>query len=197
MEVIIMAVFVVGDTHGFHEDHFRFSDKVISMVENNLGRSLNRNDYLIIAGDFGVIWENEPDSHEIETLDKLEALPWTTMFIDGNHENFARLRVLPEADGFGGKISLLRDHIVYLRQRGQIYEIDGHKIWCFGGGTSVDRDTVPRVKNVSWWKEEEATDAEYIYGIEQLATNNWEVDFAITHAAPQEALNQLRLPPLQ
>jgi predicted phosphohydrolase len=153
-----MAIFVTGDTHGFYNAQMkaRFMPESINVLAEKLGRDITRGDYMIIAGDVGLIWFNEANDMENAMLDWVESLPWTTLFIDGNHENLTRMRALPETDMFGGKVSVLSEHVIYLRQRGQVYEIDGQKIWCFGGGTSVDKDVnspkqgLPRVKGISW-----------------------------------------------
>ena len=69
--------FITGDTHG---DFRRFSSQYF--LE---GKNLNRNDYVIICGDFGGIWNT--DEHNLSEkywLDWLNAKPWTTLFVDGN-----------------------------------------------------------------------------------------------------------------
>lgn len=46
-------------------------------------------DYLIICGDVGVCGFSASD--EAETRNILRKLPVTTLFVDGNHENFEQL----------------------------------------------------------------------------------------------------------
>lgn len=50
---------------------------------------MNRDDCTIICGDFGGLWADTPA--EAYWLDCLEEKPFTTLFVDGNHENFDRL----------------------------------------------------------------------------------------------------------
>ena len=45
----------------------------------------------IICGDFGGIWDKSGDSKkEAMILNQLECKSYTTLFVDGNHENFDR-----------------------------------------------------------------------------------------------------------
>lgn len=70
-------IFVTGDTHG---DFTRFSS-------NNFpqGKNLTKEDYIIICGDWGGIWNYKGESkNEKYWLDWLNAKPWTTLFVDGN-----------------------------------------------------------------------------------------------------------------
>ena len=87
--------------------------------------------------------------------------------------------------------------------RGQIYDIEGLKIFTFGGAKSHDisggilEPTDPRFKikkrkldknqelyrinHVSWWKEELPEEEELAEGLRNLITNNWSVDYIISH----------------
>ena len=72
-----MSIFISGDTHG---DFRRFSS-------NNFpqGKNLTKEDYIIICGDWGGIWNYKGESkYESYWLDWLNAKPWTTLFVDGN-----------------------------------------------------------------------------------------------------------------
>ena len=76
-----MAIFLTGDTHGRFE---RFSAEAFP-----LGKELTKEDYVIILGDFGGIWEqSESNKNENHWLTWLDEKPWTTLFIDGNPENY-------------------------------------------------------------------------------------------------------------
>lgn len=78
-------IFATGDTH----DNFqRF--KLENFPEQ---ANMTRSDYVIICGDFGGVWDGS--QKEDRTLDWLERLPFTTLFVDGNHENFDRLAEYP------------------------------------------------------------------------------------------------------
>ena len=56
---------------------------------------MTKNDYVIIAGDFG-IWNDT--KQERYNLDWLEDKPFTTLFVDGNHSNFDRLYAMPVSE---------------------------------------------------------------------------------------------------
>lgn len=190
-----MTIFVTGDTHSDPLPRFK---ALCRQTEEEGGASLTKEDVVIIAGDFGVIWgDGTPKDARIEDyiLDTLERMPFTTLFIDGNHENFNRLMRFPVESGYGGKVGVLRPSVLHLRQRGHVYTIDGRKIWCFGGGISVDKNY--RSEGISWWSQEEPSTAEYCYGLNQLEKHNWEVDFVVTHAGPSGAVDAMGLPPLR
>ena len=68
-------IMVTGDCHG---DFGRFKVRHFPGQE-----AMDRNDYIIICGDFG-FWSDTPE--EEYWLDWLEEKPFTTLFVDGNHE---------------------------------------------------------------------------------------------------------------
>ena len=191
-----MRLIITGDTHGNPLNRFRsVLDRVKASEETEY--AFTKNDLMAVVGDFGVIWgPGTPKQIRMENriLDELEAMPFTTVFIDGNHENFDRLLAFPEEERFGGKVGVLRPSVLHLKQRGHVYDFGGMKTWCFGGGISIDK--ILRREGNSWWAEEEPSKEEYEYGISQLAANGWRVDIVLTHAAPTRALNALNLKPL-
>ena len=78
-----MAIYVTGDVHGRAEcgsSRFAFRNWP-------LGRILTRDDVVIVAGDFGFVWDGS--NAERYWLDWFESKPWATCFVDGNHENTA------------------------------------------------------------------------------------------------------------
>ena len=96
---------------------------------------MGRGDYVIITGDFGGVWDNSP--RETYWLDWLEEKPFTTLFVDGNHENFDRLGELPVHQCQGGKVHYIRPHVLHL-MRGQVFEIGGVTFFTMGGAASHD-----------------------------------------------------------
>ena len=190
-----MTTFVTGDTHS---DPLKRFDKLCEWIEDKGEAPLTKEDVAIIAGDFGVIWgDGTPKDARIEghILDALEGMPFTTLFIDGNHENFDRLMRFPVDLRYGGKVGVLRPSVLHLKQRGHVYSVGDRKIWCFGGGISVDKNY--RQEGRSWWPQEEPSNEEYRYGLSQLEKHNWEVDFVVTHAGPSGAVDAMGLPPLR
>ena len=125
-------IYITGDCHG---DFRRFNKKYF--VEQ---LRMTKDDFIIICGDFGGVWNKDCESaYENIQLDWLDSQPFTTLFVSGNHENFDRLDAYPLEEWNGGKIQKIRPSIIHL-MRGQIYNIDGCKIFAFGGASSHDID---------------------------------------------------------
>ena len=91
-------VFVTGDCHG---NFARFEPKHFPEQAN-----MTKDDTVIITGDFGGVWFG--DSRDDETLDWLERLPFTLVFVCGNHENYDALERYPVAEWHGGKVHRIR-----------------------------------------------------------------------------------------
>lgn len=167
-------IYITGDTHG--------TMNVSKLYRNNFKdyKKLTKDDYVIICGDFGgIFYCGEKDRIR---LDWWEEQPWTTLWVDGNHENFDEISKYHVEEWHGGKVQFIRPHVIHL-MRGQIYEIDGSKFFTFGGGLSIDQ--IYRIEHRSWWKEEEPSYLEMNEAIKNLEKHNFEVDYIITHAAPQ------------
>lgn len=163
-------IYITGDIHGAFDIH------KINPDEFTVGNSLTKDDYVVIAGDFGCIWDG--GSSDRFWLNWLETLPWTTVFIDGNHENFDVLNAYPEEDWHGGRIHRIRSNIVHL-MRGEIFDLDGKKWFVFGGGFSHDRTM--RTEGKNWWKAELPTREECARARKNLEACGWKVDYILTH----------------
>lgn len=173
-------IYITGDTHG---DMNRFYG---TFLPNE--KSLTDKDFVIVCGDFGFVWELEGTREYIREkmiLDELEKKPYTILFCDGNHENFARLNSLPIKKWNGGKVHRIRKNILHL-MRGQVYMIDGKKFFAMGGAYSIDRHM--RRENISYWKEEMPCAAEYNEALKNLEANGFEVDYIISHTAPPDII---------
>ena len=199
-------IFCTGDIHG---DPRRLNTECFPEQ-----KEMTRNDYVIILGDFGIIWGNTKD--EKYWLDWLDNKPFTTLFVDGNHENFDLLYTYPVVDYHGGKAHKIRDNVYHL-MRGYVFDIDGKKFFAFGGARSHDisdgildpmefddeeefkklyhsfqkRGKMFRVKGFSWWEQEMPNDEELERGRQSLKEVNNEIDFVISHCAPQEVSSLL------
>lgn len=169
-----MAVFLTGDTHG------RTDFGKVEQFARDAGRHLTRDDYLIILGDFGFLWHGPSNEDEVEALDWLEGQTFTTLFLDGNHENFDLIDALPVTERFGGRVQDVRPHVTHL-MRGERYEIGGHSFFVVGGGHSIDRKW--RTPHVTWW-EQEVPDDEERARIAAAARGVGHVDFVLTHVPP-------------
>ena len=145
---------------------------------------LTKDDYLIIAGDFGCVWgqDKRMDSLLIKDHDRR---CFTTLFVDGNHENHDLLDSYPVEIWNGGKIHRLSASVIHL-MRGQVYSIGGHTFFTMGGAESTDK--MYRQPGVSWWEREMPSDDEYAEALKNLEAVNFKVDYVITHCAPEEYL---------
>jgi len=173
-------IFVTGDTHGVKDIH-----KLVVFSQEN--PQLTKQDYVIISGDFGAIWDKDSLDEELDIYSKF---PWTTLFVDGNHENFDLINAYPVEMWHGGKVHKIREDVIHL-MRGQVFEIEGKKIFTFGGGTSIDR--MYRIEGLSWWRQELPTLDDVEEGERNLAKYNRKVDYVITHSCTERTLYQLPL----
>lgn len=175
-----MALYITGDTHGGLDvrklESKRFPE----------GKKLTKNDYVAIMGDFG-LWQNKRSYDFIFWLDNK---PFTTIFVEGNHEDYNFLKTFPVVEKFGGKVRKITDSVFQL-MRGEIYNIDGYKIFAFGGARSVDRFTACRQENVDWFPAEESNYEEECYGLEQLKKHNYSVDLIFSHTCAKSTLDEI------
>lgn len=174
-------IFLFGDTHGILE--------ISKLYPKNFrhGHSLDKHDYVIILGDFGLILHPNENIKESRFLDWLDAVPWTTLFIDGNHENFDRLEKFPIVDKFNGKVSKINNSVFHLR-RGNVYTIAEKTFFTFGGGESIDKHA--RILGVDWWAQEMPSHEEMERGLDAIDSVK-EVDFILSHSAPATVIKSL------
>ncbi len=175
-------IYVTGDLHGTNEPgRHRLSTR--SWPE---GASLSRDDFVIVAGDFGYVWDGS--RADAWWLDWLETKPWTTLFVDGNHENHRLLGTLPELTWRGGIVHEARPHVLHL-MRGCVFDLGGALVLAMGGAASHDRER--RVEGASWWPEEMPAAEDYARARANLAACGWSVDYVVTHEAPAALAGQL------
>lgn len=181
-----MRIFITGDTHCTHDINKLLEHEASVKIKNY--DKITKNDYMIIAGDAGIIWSPKDSVMTKDIINIYESFPWTTLFIDGNHENHKELMSYPIDEWNGGKIHQISDSIIHL-MRGQVFTIDNKTIFTMGGADSIDK--LWRVQDESWWAEEMPNDAEYDEAIENLNKYNMSVDYIITHCAPSFYLKRL------
>ena len=191
-------IFVTGDCHA---DFHKFN--IDSFPEQ---KEMTKDDYVIICGDFGGVWDYRGENkNEKYWLDWLEERPFTTLFVDGNHECFSRLYASPEKEWNGGKVHEIRPSVLHL-MRGEIFKLQGKSFFTFGGASShdisdgildpeEDREKINiwskdyfkmfRINRVSWWKEELPSEEEMQHGIDRLNAAGNEVDYVVSHCCPQ------------
>lgn len=198
-------IYITGDTHS---DFERFNRKIFPEQ-----KTMTKEDYVIICGDFGGVWYMEDDNRtENYQLDWLASKNCSVLFVDGNHENHDRLDAMPVEEWHGGKVHKIRDSVIHL-MRGQIYEIGGCRFFTFGGAQSHDiQDGILelddpklkekkkkmnrngsryRVNHESWWEQELPSEAEMQEGTKNLERCGWKVDYVITHCAPTSVQNKM------
>lgn len=166
-------IYITGDTH-IPVDIQKLSAKRFPKQ-----KELTKNDYVIICGDFGGVWDGS--NEEKYWIKWLKEKNFTTLFIDGNHENFDMLNNLPTVEFCGGIAHKVDDGIYHL-MRGEVYTIGGKKFFVMGGGSSHDKEY--RTEGKNWWKEEMPSDEEYQRAENSLEKNSFQFDYVITHSAP-------------
>lgn len=193
-------IFITGDIHG---DPNRLNTH--SFYEQKKFDKKKKDNVVIIAGDFGIIWNSEKESGiEKFWLNWLEEKPFTTVFVEGNHECFPRIYQYPVKEWNGGKVHEIRPNVLHL-MRGEIYTIEGLRFFTFGGASSHDisdgiidpaieedwhekarkwnqAGKMYRVKGISWWEEELPTEEEMQHGLDNLKAVGNKVDYIITHS---------------
>lgn len=179
-----MSVFCSGDKHGEH------SLMTLSHDKWKEGKGLSRSDYLFLAGDFGLLFNNIPTRSEAYHLKWLNNCPWTTLVVDGNHENHPMLNALPRMQWNGGEVGIIADNILHLR-RGEIFTINNKKYFVFGGARSEDK--MYRKEHISWWAEEEPSGSEMQHGLDNLKAHDNKVDYIITHTAPHSVAEKYKI----
>lgn len=172
-------IYITGDTHADIND-----------LSARLGRQdIKEGDTLIVTGDFGFTWGTAETE---QSLDMFEGAAFTIAFVDGNHENFDKLLSYPVVDFCGGKAHQVRKNVFHL-MRGEVFEIEGHSFFCFGGAYSVDKAF--RQEGISWWPQEKPTKEDYDHAKETLERISYKVDFVLTHTIPDSAIHRLGLVP--
>ena len=161
-------IYITGDMHG---DEERLYDREWF--------KLKKGDVLIVCGDFGYLWNG--GEKEREYIEYLGSRKFTVAFIDGTHDNLDLIKSYRKTYWKGGKIHRISGNLIHL-MRGETFDIDGHKIFTFGGGESTDKDM--RIENGLWWKEEMPSPKEMTKAAKHLDEMGCQVDYIITHEPP-------------
>jgi len=142
-------IYVTGDTHGD-----------LSRFKHPMFRKVKKRDVLIICGDFGFIWDGGKKEKRI--LKKLGKMRYDVLFVDGEHENFGELQNYETEEWCGGITCKISGKLRRL-MCGQVYEIDGKRVFAFGG---------------------EPDEADYQTGIKSLEKAEFEVDYIVSYEPP-------------
>ena len=192
-------MFWTGDTH------IPIDISKLNTTNFPIQTDLTKKDNVGIGGDFGLIWNYKETGLSVpscpeDTCWTKEELYWykwlndknfTTLWVDGNHENFDRLKKYPIETWNGGKVQKISDSIIHL-MRGEVYDINGTTLFAFGGARSIDRGEAMGTQNFDegkiWWKEELPSMQEMDNARQNLAAHDNKVDVVVTHALPNHAL---------
>ena len=168
---------VTGDTHG---------NQVL--WDACIAPFMKTGDMIIVAGDFGLGFFDGKYWPEEMFFDYLAAQNYTTVFCDGNHEDFEKISGYAISEWNGGKVHRIRENVIHL-MRGEIFEIDGKSLFVMGGGYSIDKDF--RVQWKNWWAEEMPNNMEYERASRNLALCGYKVDYILTHTAPANTVEYM------
>ncbi len=161
-------IYVTGDTHG-DESRFKQFKKLFP----------KRQDHLLICGDFGFVWDKT--EKEKKRLARLERLDCMILFVEGIHDNLDLLEQCPEEEYCGGRVRRVGKNILWM-QRGEVFTIEGLRVFALGGGESIDADE--REEGVNWWPHEMPSTEELAAARASLERAGNEVDLIITHQHP-------------
>lgn len=173
-------IFITGDTH-IPLDIQKLSSKRFPQQKN-----MTKKDYIIICGDFGGVWDG--GNEEKYWLKWLKNKNFTTLFIDGNHENFEMLYSFPTVKFCGGIVHKV-DNGIYHLIRGEVYFVNGKKLFVFGGASSHDK--AYRTEGKNWWSNEMPAEKEYKHAENNIEKNNFRFDYVLTHCAPTSVQKEI------
>ena len=160
-------LYVTGDFHG-EFGKFRSAGM----------KKLRRGDTLIICGDFGFVWNG--GRAEKQLIRKIGRLPYKVLFVEGSHENYRAFDDYPESEMYGGRVRIIYDGLVLLR-RGCVFEIEGKKVFAFGGGISdYLEDSEQTEGSISRLPSED----DMRFAIKTLEEHGNNVDVVVTHDCP-------------
>lgn len=166
-------IYFTGDVHCPHDIH-KLTTK--AWPEQ---KELDRQDYLIICGDVGIVWDgSETDEYWQNWFNDK---PFTTLFVGGNHENHDLLAQYEVTRWHGGNVHQIKDNVYHL-MNGEIFDINGRTVFTLGGAHSQDKEF--RTPGLNWWTNEVPSYSERENAIRNLEKENYIVDYIITHDIP-------------
>ncbi|MBQ9985257.1 MAG: metallophosphoesterase [Oscillospiraceae bacterium] len=174
-------IYVTGDIHIPSSDIQKLTTKRFPEQAD-----MKEDDFLIICGDFGGIWDGSRE--EQYWIKWLNSKNFTTLFIDGNHENFDMLDTYDIEVFHGGRVHRISDKVYHL-MRGEVITLDGKRIFALGGAESHDKPY--RKEGKTWWRAEIPSADEYRRAQMRLQECGNCVDIIITHCAPTSIQNSI------
>ncbi len=114
--------------------------------------------FLIILGDAGFLLGGRDNQSGGRLLNYFDKLPWTTICVPGNHENY---KAVYDKENLvkrqGQEFYQVSDNVYFFKRYGA-YEIEDKKLLILGGALSTDK--IYRTEGETWFKEECYTEAE-------------------------------------
>lgn len=158
-------IFVTGDIHG-EKERFQAVKKA----------RCKKGDTLICCGDFGFIWSGE--KKEKKLLEWIGKRKHYTLFVEGCNENHTLLAEYPIVDFMGGRARQISGKL-YQLLRGEVYEIEGKRVFSMGGGDPGEDFAAFQDEKVLLPSAEELENARR--NLERVENR---VDLIVTHDAP-------------
>lgn len=147
-----------------------------------------REDTVIILGDLADEWNQKED--QIWFVEQMNQYKAEILLVDGNHEDFKKLNIMPERIWHGIKVHQMGER-VYHALRGQVLYLENKSFWIMGGGYS---GTGYISRHPDRWQEEETPSKEERQrGLEALLKMGGQVDYILTHTAPQAVITTYEL----
>jgi len=195
-------IFVTGDTHC--SEISKLNRKRFPISKN-----LTKDDYVIVCGDFGLFDDKESEYY----VKWWNSKNFTTLFVDGNHENHAFLDSYEVSEFHGAQVHRLASSVYHV-MRGEIITLDDKTFFCFGGARSHDisdgilqmthdwrrrynklcrKGKMVRVEGYDWWDRELQSSEERKRALENLAKYDNKVDYIITHDCAYSSLNEVAI----
>lgn len=164
-------IYITGDLHG------NINDERLSWLKDNL----NKNDILIVLGDFGFFFFKD-------LINQYPDFPFITIAILGNHENYSILNTFKKTSIFNAKARLMKDK-VYIIDNGEILNIADKSFFVFGGALSIDK--AYRVPYISWWPQEQPTISEFNNAVSNLEKINYNIDYFLAHDVDRDIASKM------
>jgi predicted phosphodiesterase len=155
-------IYVTGDIHG------QFNPLLYILENGDYSGSS-----VFIAGDVGIgFYGIDIDLENLKSIEKrLKKIDVNLYLVRGNHDNPGYWFYAATPHDFK---NLNLPHIHFVRDY-QFIKLEGHKIACIGGATSIDRDQ--RTQGKDWWKDEHVLKYKSLHHADGI-------DTVISHAAP-------------
>ena len=178
-------VYVCWDLHW--AETYSWDSEKLSPKKWKESKVLNKNDILIILWDFGFFFTRPHSQESREKIAKLlKDVPTTIAFVPGNHENYDFIFGLPTEIKWWGEVFVYEHpdtkEKIYALKRGEVYNIEWHKILAIWGALSIDK--AAREEDKTWWALEYLTEEEKKRTVENIRKHKWIFDYILSHTPP-------------